>query len=62
MKKEVVNKGMTVFPFTCEAEILSPSVGALMFCNNCHESSHRQLNQTSNYIATVHPNAMLNDR
>jgi len=61
-KKVVVNKEMRVFPFTYEAENLSPSVCALMFCNNCHASSHRHLNQTSKYLATVHPNAMLNDR
>ena len=61
-KEEVVNKGMTVFPFACEAEHLSPSVCALRFCSNCQASSHRHLNQTSKYLATVHPNAMLNDR
>jgi len=61
-KEEVVNKGMTVLPFTCHAENLSPSMCALMFCNSCQASSHRHLNQTSKYFATVRPNAMLYDR
>ena len=61
LRKEDVNKGMTILPFTCQAENLSLSVCALMFCNNCQASSHRHLNQTSKFSATVHPNAILND-